>query len=84
MMPLLHSSCISRFIICFHRLRFMSLNEGERKKGQGQSLLGDLTFPSITETHELVVLKSIPIMSFPAAFALKGESSYKYKCRVTH
>ena len=49
----------------------MSLNEGERKKGQGQSLLGDLTFPSITETHELVVLKSISIMSFPAAFALK-------------
>ena len=49
----------------------MSLNEGERIKGQGQSLLGDLTFPSITETHELVVLKSIPIMSFPAAFALE-------------
>jgi len=42
------------------------------KKGQGQSLLGDLTFSSIIERHELVVPKSIPIISFPAAFALKG------------
>jgi len=41
------------------------------KKGQRQSLLGDLTFSSIIERHELVVPKSIPIISFPAAFALK-------------
>lgn len=30
-----------------------------------------LTFPSITDTHELVVPESIPMTSFPAAFALK-------------
>jgi len=29
-------------------------------------------FPSITATHELVVPRSIPITSFPAAFALKA------------
>jgi len=49
------------------------MRETENKdRESGKSLLRDLTFPSIIETHELVVPKSIPIMSFPAAFALKA------------
>jgi len=35
----------------------------------------NMTFPSITATHEFVVPKSIPMTSFPAGFALKQENS---------
>jgi len=33
----------------------------------------NLTFPSITETHELVVPRSIPITSLPAGFELRED-----------
>jgi hypothetical protein len=35
------------------------------------------TFPSITDTHELVVPRSIPITSFPVGFALRNKSTQK-------
>jgi len=37
----------------------------------------NLTFPSMTATHELVVPKSIPIISLPVGFELQKHMSFR-------